>query len=272
MPLLSLDQLTVVGVSPAELVDIAADAGYDAISAFTSSTDSAGAYRLAKGDDRTEAMIARLRERGITVSNLEGLVVKPRMDWDDYARLIDLGGRIGARCGATVILDKDRARATDSFCRLAEMAANGGLGLVLEFCRLTEIGSLAEAVEFVGLASHPAGVLVDVMHLILGGETPADIARYDPALILASQLCDSPATLSDDDYMRDAFNQREVPGDGELPVVEFLKALPAHAVVGIEVPLKSLAEQGMSHLDRARLLLERTRTLLTEAGRTTEAA
>ncbi len=266
MPLLSLDQLTVVGVSPAELVDIAADAGYDAISAFTSSSDGDGAYRLAIGDDRTEAMIARLRARGIAVSNLEGLVVKPRMDWDEYARLIDLGGRIGARCGATVILDRDRARATDSFCRLAEMTADGGLGLALEFCRLTEVRSLAEAIAFVGLASRPAGVLVDVMHLVLGGETPADIARYDPALILAAQLCDSRAALSEEDYMRDAFSQREVPGDGELPVVDFLKALPEHTAIGLEVPLKSLAEQGMSHLDRARLLLERTRALLARAA------
>ncbi len=272
MPLVSLDQLTVVGVSPTELVDIAADAGYDAVSAFTSSSDSAGAYRLAKGDERTEAMLARRRERGIAVSNLEGLVVKPRMDWDEYARLIDLGAHIGARRGATVILDKDRARAIDSFCRLAELAANGGLGLTLEFCRLTEVGSLADAVAFVGLASHPVGVLVDLMHLVLGGETPADIARHDPALITAAQLCDSRAMLTDEDYMRDAFHQREIPGDGELPVVDFLKALPDHAAIGLEVPLKSLAEHGMSHLDRARLLLERTRALLAEAGRTADAA
>lgn len=268
MPLISLDQLTVVGVSPVELVDIAADAGYDAISTFASSSDSAGAYRLAIGDERTEAMIARRRERGIVVSNLEGLVVKPRMDWDEYARLIDVGAHIGARNGATVILDKDRARATDSFCRLAELAANGGLGLVLEFCRLTEVGSLADAVRFVGLASHPVGVQVDLMHLVLAGETPADIARHDPALIVTAQFCDSRATLTDEEYMHDAFYQREVPGDGELPVLDFLRALPAHTAIGLEVPLQSMAGRGVSHLERARLLSDRTRALLAEAAAT----
>ena len=272
MPLISLDQLTVVGVSPAEMVDIAADAGYDAISPFAGSSDADGAYRLAVGDHRTQAMITRRRERGIAVNSLDGLAVKPRMDWDDYARLIDLGVHIGARRGVTVILDKDPARAADNFCRLAEKAADGGLGLALEFCRLTEIGSLAKAVEFVGLASHPVGVLIDLMHLILAGETPADIARYDPALIVAAQLCDSRATLTDEAYMHDAFYQREIPGDGELPVVAFLKALPDHAAIGLEVPLKSLTDQGMSPLDRARLLLERTKALLVEAGRLADAA
>lgn len=266
MPPISLDQLTVVGVSPAELVDIAAEAGYDAVGPFVGGSDSAGAYRLTVGDDRTGVMVARLRERNIAVSSLDGLVVKPRMDWDEYARLIDLGMHIGARRGVTVILDKDRARAADSFCRLAELAANGGLGLAIEFCRLTEVASLSEAAAFVGRADHPVGIVVDLMHLILAGETPADIARHDPALIVAAQLCDSRAAMDDAEYMDRAFHQREVPGDAELPVLAFLKALPDHAAIGLEVPLRSLAEQGVSHLDRARLLLKRTKALLAEAA------
>ncbi len=272
MPLIALDHLSVVGVSPTELVDVAADAGFDAISPFAGGSARAQAHRLTAGDEPTEAMIARLRERGLVVSNLDGLVIKPRMDWDEYARLVDLGVHIGARHGVTLIFDPDRARATDSFLRLAEMAADAGLKLVLEFGRLTEVRSLAEAVEFVGLASPPAGVQVDLMHLIMAGETPADIARHDPALIMSAQLCDGRAVMTDEDYMHAAFFQRDIPGDGELPVVEFLKALPEHTAIGLEVPLNSQAEQGMSHLDRARLLMQRTRALLAEAGRGDAAA
>ena len=268
MPLISLDHLSVVGVSPTELVDVAADAGFDAISPFSGGSARAQAHRLTIGDGPTVSMITRLRERRVVVNNLDGLVIKPRMDWDEYARLIELGVHIGARRGVPLILDTDRARATDGFCRLAEMAANGGFGLVLEFGRLTEIRSLADAVRFVGLASHPVGVLVDLLHLMQAGETPADIARHDPALIMASQFCDGHAVMTDEEYMHAAFFQREIPGDGELPVVEFLRALPEHTAIGLEVPLRTLAEQGMSHLDRARLLMQRTRTLLAEAGRT----
>ncbi len=266
MPIISLDHLTVVGVSPVEFVDIAADAGYDAISPFAGGSPRAPAHRLTVGDGPTEAMVARLRERGIAVNNLDGLVITSRIDWDEYARLIDLGVHIGAKRGVTLIFDRDTARATDNFCRLAEMAANGGLGLVLEFGRLTEVRSLAAAVRFVALAGHPVSVLVDLMHLIQAGETPADIARHDPAVITAAQFCDSRAALDDDEYMHDSFYQRMVPGDGELPVVEFLRALPAHTAIGLEVPLKSLQESGVSHFERARLLLERTRALLAEAA------
>jgi sugar phosphate isomerase/epimerase len=105
------------------------------------------------------------------------------------------------------------------------------------------------------------------MHLSYAGETPADIARHDPSLISCAQLNDGKATLSFEEYLHDAMQQRQVPGDGELPVRDFLRALPEDTPIGVEVPLKDLSEQGMSHLDRAKLLLERTRALLVEVGR-----
>ncbi len=267
MPLISLDHLTVLGVSPTELVDIAADAGYDAISPFAGGGKAVNAHKLAVGDGSTEAMIERLRERNIVVNNLDGLVITPRMDWDEYARLIEVGVHIGAQRGITLIFDTDRSRAIDSFCRLAEMAAAAGFGLAMEFGRLAAVGSLAAAVDFVGLANHPVGILVDLMHLMMGGETPADIARYSPQLIVAAQLCDSRAQLDDKQYMHDAFFQREIPGEGELPIIDFLKALPELTAIGLEVPLKSMNDSGVSHLERARLLRERTRSLMRAAGR-----
>jgi hypothetical protein len=35
-----------------------------------------------------------------------------------------------------------------------------------------------------------------------------------------------------------------VPGEGDLPVAEFLATLPPHVIFGLEVPLRSMAEQG----------------------------
>ncbi len=61
--------------------------------------------------------------------------------------------------------------------------------------------------------------------------------------------------------------ERQAPGDGDLPVRAFLQALPDHVPIGIEIPQKSLAKQGIGHLERARRLLVRTQSLLAEAGR-----
>lgn len=266
MPVISLDQLTVLGVSPTEFVDIAADAGYDAVSPVVGGPGVLASHRLAVGDPQTEAMVVRLRDRGIAVSNLDGLVITPDMDWDDYAGLIDLALHIGAQRGVTLVFDSDPSRAADSFARAAEMARLAGLAMVMEFTALSEVKSLAEAVAYIARSGEPVGIVADLLHLAYSGEGPADLARADLPFLCA-QICDGPAQPTLERYQFIALFERQVPGEGELPVVEFLKALPEQAPIGVEVPLKMLAERGMTHLERARMLRERVGTLLVQAGR-----
>jgi hypothetical protein len=78
-------------------------------------------------------------------------------------------------------------------------------------------------------------------------------------------LCDGPAAPSFEQYAYNAFQERMVPGEGELPVAEFLTALPPHVIFGLEVPLRSMAEQGVGHLERAQLLMRATRAVMARA-------
>jgi hypothetical protein len=55
---------------------------------------------------------------------------------------------------------------------------------------------------------------------------------------------------------------RLVSGAGELPRAETLAALPSDRVVGLEVPMRSLAEAGVSAYDRIRPCVEAARALL----------
>lgn len=266
MRVISLDQLTVRGVSPTEFADIAADAGYDAVSPMIGGDGPLPSPRLAVGDPETEAMVRRLRDRGVAVNNLDGLVITPGMDWDEYGRLIELALHIGAQRGVTLIFDPDASRAADSFARATEMARLAGLPMVMEFTALSEIATLREAGEYIARSGEPVGVVVDLIHLAMGGETPADLARWDPSLFVCAQICDGPAHPTMEQYQYNAFFERQIPGDGDLPVVEFLAALPADAPIGVEVPLKAMEESGVSHLDRAKLLRQRVGLLLEQAA------
>ncbi len=180
MPLISLDQLTVGGESPTELVDIAADAGYDAISPVVGGDPAFPAHGLAVGDAETKAMNERLAARGVSVNNLDGLTLTADPDWDVYAGMIELGLYIGARRGVVFLYDPDAARAQGNLFHLAEMASAAGLDLALEFSAMAPVGSLAHAVDYIRDAPAPIGVVVDLMHLSYAGETPADIAGLQP--------------------------------------------------------------------------------------------
>ena len=267
MPVISLDQLTVIGVSPTQFVDIAADAGYDAVSPFVGGPGVLASHRLAVGDPETEAMVVRLRDRGLTVNNLDGLMITPGMDWNAYAGLIELALHIGAKRGVTLIFDPDGSRAADSFARATEMARRAGLPLAMEFTEISEIKSLAQAADYIARSGERVGILVDLLHLSKAGEGPQDVAGLDPSLFVCAQVCDGAAPSTLDAYQDACMFERQVPGEGEFPVVEFLAALPKDAPIGVEIPLRTLAAQGVSHLDRARMLRGRVQQLLVQAGR-----
>jgi sugar phosphate isomerase/epimerase len=103
---------------------------------------------------------------------------------------------------------------------------------------------------------------IDSLHLARCGETPADIAALDPALIGAAQICDGPlAHPGQNAYFYEALFQRGIPGEGELPLLDFLKSIPADVLVSPEVPLKALRASGVSIRECARRAVEGTRRL-----------
>jgi len=99
MHTISLVQLTVIGAKPVEFVDIAADAGYDAISPIVRGGDGTLIRSLHVDDNQTSAMKTRLQERGVRVNNLDGLLITPTMNWDDFARWIEVAHFLEAQCG-----------------------------------------------------------------------------------------------------------------------------------------------------------------------------
>ena len=52
-----------------------------------------------------------------------------------------------------------------------------------------------------------------------------------------------------------------VPGEGVFPLIKFLHAIPAEVVLGVEVPLRTRRESGMTALSRSRLVVEATRKI-----------
>jgi sugar phosphate isomerase/epimerase len=109
-------------------------------------------------------------------------------------------------------------------------------------------------------------VLIDTMHLVRSGATPAELAAVDPEHIGYAQLNDTTLRRRLDNYMEEAMFERMVPGEGELPLPELLSALPADLVIEVEVPRRSLALAGVSPIDRLRPCVEAAQRLLSERG------
>lgn len=256
----SLDNLTVVGVSPDQLVDVAAEAGFGAVAPFRSGSPELKAELLEKGSPSTVAMAKRLRETGVRLNIVDGFAIVPGLRVEDYKASMALAAELGARKVVVLDFGEGGNQSFDLFCGLAEQGHAEGLRVLLEFTPLSKVASLNDALDWITRARQPnTGLMVDLLHLMQSGGSPADLRKLDPALIGGAQLCDGPLNPSFETYAYNAFYERQAPGAGQLPVAEFLAALPADLVVGLEIPQKSLVDQGVSHLDRAKGVLKAAR-------------
>jgi sugar phosphate isomerase/epimerase len=100
------------------------------------------------------------------------------------------------------------------------------------------------------------------MHLGRSGATGAQIAALDPAMIGYVQLCDAPLMPANSNYMDEATFDRMVPGEGELPLRDYISALPADLVVSLEVPLRTLGKAGLSLREGLERCVKAARALL----------
>jgi len=193
---------------------------------------------------------AALADSGVCLGMVEGFAILPDTSADDFARDLDMVAGLGAQAICTVSMERDAQRTHAEFARLTELAAARGLVTTAEL-GAGGLRRLDKARAALAAVAHPAfKLLVDTMHFFRFGATVADFAALDPAVIGHIQLNDVPMPALIDDYMQEALYERRAPGDGDLPLADFLRHVPEGVVVGLEVPIRSEAEAGIGPRER----------------------
>lgn len=264
MHALSLAHLTVLDVAPPALFDLAAAAGYQNVGIrVLPAVPGAVAYPL----DRETVITWRRRmaDAGVGVHDIEFLPLTPEVQVHDYAQTLALAAELGARRLNVSGDDANLDRLTENFSTLCDLAASYGLGVDLEFMRFRIIGTLQQALEVVTRAGRDNGrLLIDVLHLFRSGGTPQQLAQVPHRTLGSLQLCDAPlqgpavAGLADE-----ARQGRLFPGEGGLPLVDFLNALPSDIPLGVEVPTAG-THPSLDALARAQAGCSATRALLAQ--------
>ncbi len=253
-------------VGPLELIEIAAQSGYQAVSLFTNAppVPIAGQEGKFVFPTVTPAIEREARERldalGLAMVNAEFFLLKPDVDLAGYRAGLALGRALGARHAISHVFEPDAARAVDLVGRFCDLAATEEMTVALEFCQMTPgCKNLAQAawfVEQVGAANLGFGICP--MHLVRSGGSAADIAAHDPAVLLYGQLNDGQGLHVSQSYF-DEVHDRQLPGRGDFPLREIIAALPADAPIEVKCPSDSRIKAGVSALDYAREALRLAR-------------
>ena len=263
MSRLGVEQLTVLGLAPLEFVHLVADLGCNCISTGLSGMPGYPPFSLRDNKVLRRELSAALRDRGVSISLGEGCIARPGRDFRDMAGDLDIFQELGAERINTVSMDPDLGRSLDQFGVLAEMSAARGMQSSIELCPVLTINTLASAVAAVRhVGRKDFTLLLDTLHLGRSGATTAELAALDPAMIGYIQLSDAPLNPTNPNYMDEATFDRMVPGEGELPLRDYLSVLPRDVVVSLEVPARALAKAGLSPRDRLERCVQAARALL----------
>ena len=264
---ISLAALTVLELTPPEMVSCAAEAGYSHVGIrLLPATPTEPQHDLVGDTPLLREVLRRLADTGIQVLDAEIFRLKPETRVADFDAAMATAARLGARELLVAGNDPDEARLTASFAAFCDLAARHGLGANLEFMPWTDARDLSQAARIVGQAGRAnGGVLIDAFHLSRSGSRVEQIAALPPARLRYLQLCDVPAAIPPtlDAILAEARAERRFPGDGGLDLAGLLRAVPRHLPLSLEIPTQALA-RSLGATERARRALLATRALLAQ--------
>ena len=258
----SLAHLTALSLSPPELVDAAAAAGYRYVGIrLTKVTMEEPHYPLTRDPALMRATKTHLAATGIEVLDIELARLTSSDKARDYLRFLEAGADLGARHVIAQLPDSNFDRKVERFGELCQLARPLGLTIDLEFPSWTETGTLEEAARVLRAADQPnAGLLVDLLHFARSGSSLEELASLPPEWFHYAHVCDAPADIptTTDGLIHTARFERLSPGEGGIDMHAILDALPSGIPYALEIPKAMLTAQ-VGAKEHARLAISAAR-------------
>lgn len=243
----SIAHLSALALSPPDLVEAAADAGYDYVGIrLNRVTPDEPHHPIATDPALLRETKSRLAATDVRVLDVELARIGPGDDPRTFARLLEVGAELGARHVITQLPDSDRDRKVEHFAMLCDLARPYGLTIDLEFPSWTETPNLTEATQVLRAANRPnAGMLIDLLHFARSHSSVVELAALPREWFHFAHVCDAPALIPStvEGLIHTARYERLFPGEGGIDVRGILAALPPDIPYALEIPRASLTAQ-----------------------------
>ncbi|AXJ09130.1 sugar phosphate isomerase/epimerase [Arthrobacter sp. PM3] len=253
-PAVGLAQLSLLNTTPPQLLGIAAEAGFDFIGARVRPVTAAERpYDLQPGAPMLRETLARMRDTGVSVRDIEFLLLDGTDQQEAWLRMMEAGQALGAGSLTVAAADPDSARLVHTLARMTEDGRGFGIMPTLEAISYQPIASIAQAADIARQAG--CRIVVDTLHFNRfrgpdsSGTDPGqwDELRDNAGLVPLLQLCDGPARRpsSREDLVTESRSEREVPGEGDFDLAAVVTILPEGLPVSAETPSdRRVAELG----------------------------
>lgn len=237
----SLAHLTVLSLTPPEMIEVAARTGYQTVGLrLLRVTDTTHGYPLMDDKPMMRATKAAMAATGIGVLDIEFVRITPELEVAALEPFLAAGAELGAKFVITSPYDPDPARLAGRLAAVGGMAAQYGLRALLEFFPWTVVPDLAAALRTVEAAGRPEiGILVDALHFDRSGSRLDVLDRIPAERLPLVHVCDAPVqdTYTTEELLHAARAERLPPGEGEIDIRAILRRMPQGIPLGLEVPM-----------------------------------
>ena len=268
-PLLALDHLTVVDATPSQLVECAAAVGCNAVCIFLEPMavlplmPPFALYGRSRDARETKA---RMQTLGVGLDLVYPFTLAARTELAAFRPALETAAWLGAGAVNALLYDREPARRAEKFAEFVGLAAEYGLRVAVEFFPLSQLPSLAAALDLVTALGKPAqaGINVDLLHLMRSGGSLAELRAVPAEYIHYAQYCDAPLagpaagmTAADE-----ASAYRLLAGEGGFDLAGFAAALPAGTPASVELPRNDALRAGATMAMRAAIAVNSVRHAL----------
>src|SRR5258706_3823621 len=264
---ISLAALTVLELTPPQMVTCAAEAGYSHVGIrLLPATPTEPQYDIVGDTPLLREVESRLADTGVKVLDVEIFRIKPETRVADYEAAIATAARLGASELLVAGNDPDESRLIDTFGAFCDLAESYGLGAGLEFMPWTDAKDLTQAARIVERCGRDnAAVLIDPFHFSRSRSRVEDIASIPASRFHFAQFCDVPAAIPEtmEEILAQARGERLFPGEGGVDLLGILRALPRDIPLSLEVPTLTLAKT-VGATERAGRALAATKRVLAQ--------
>lgn len=267
MQRLALDHMTAIDTTPLQLAAAARVAGCDAICLFMEPMDVLPLmpkFDIYADIGARRDLKQRMDDLGIVLDLAYPFTLAGRTEVAGFNTALECAAELGAGLLNVLVYDRDPARRRDKFAQFCELAAGFGLRVALEFYPVSQMRSLAEALELVLPLdrSGQVGINADLLHLMRSGGTLTELAAAPAGTILYGQFADGPAVCPDDQLDFEASSQRLLAGEGSFDLAGFARALPVGCPVSVEIPRNAAVTAGVPQAERVASAVDSVRRAL----------
>lgn len=265
---LSLAHLTVLDLAPPQMLQVAAECGYDSVGLrLLAVTPTTPGYSLMTDPVMLRETKTVLANEDCRVLDIEFVRVTPDLQVGELESMFAVGAEVGAKHVITAPYDPDLNSLSQTLGAISELSQQYNISTVLEFFPWTNVPDLKTGLDVVQNAGDQVQLLVDSLHFNRSGSSLELLETVDAKRLPFMHLCDAPVFESYDQeqLLFAGREERLPPGVGDIPLGDIIRRMPDHAPLALEIPMTKMAAQEGSPAV-ARHVFDKAQAFLSEQG------